>query len=39
MSWILQNIFLYLGGRLGVGELNTDILLWCQTFCSLQKNY
>lgn len=25
MFWILQSIFLYLGGRLGVGELNTDV--------------
>jgi hypothetical protein len=39
MSWILQSIFLYLGERLGVIDLNTDILLWYQTFCSLQKNY
>jgi hypothetical protein len=39
MSWILQSIFFYLGGRLGVGELNTDFLLWCQIFWSLQKNY
>ena len=37
MSWILQSIFLYLSGWPGVSELNTDILLWCQTFCSLQK--
>jgi hypothetical protein len=39
ISWILQSIFLYLGGRLGVGELNTDFLLWSQTFRSLKKNY
>jgi len=37
MSWILQGIFLYLGGRLGVSELNTDFLLRCQTFRSLKK--
>lgn len=39
MSWILQSIFLYLGGRLGVGELNTDVLLWCQTYWSFQTIY